>query len=683
MSFKSIELQPYYISGVDNLVKKFYIPVLEKSVLYQRRTGYFNSRALAMAARGLTGLLKNNGKMQLICSVELDEPERRVLEDPVGFLERKSLDVAAMLEQPYDDLERQRLALLAELLARGKLEIKVAVPQSGGIYHEKAGIFYDSEGNIIAFNGSGNETPGGWLRNTESFHAYTSWGDPRHIKPEIRTFDALWNHQLPGTTVIPLPEAVRRQLIRFRDYYKEGLDEPYDEGATSVAEWSWTPELAFVFESRRLWNHADFAYGEVAVTPYEHQDYVASSVLASWPPRCMLCDEVGLGKTIEAGLILRGYLASGRVDRVLILAPKNILKQWQLQLLTKFNILAWRLDGNYVLGPQPDPDIPPDKEKVDAENPFRTKPIMLVSSQLIRSERRRQQLLGLEYDLVVLDEAHHARARGASGRRQPNLLLEALEELRLQTQGLVFMTATPIQLSRKELWDLLMILELPGTWQDEGRFDGFFRQIDERRPDWRFIFEMVRESIDAYGVDDEIIRQLSYSYPKVDVHRLLQMVKDNRFDLVPRNDDEELRALKVLLYRLTPVYRMVYRNSRELLRKYYEEGKFKEKMPDRDPQKPDRISLTGKPDDDRTELGLYHKIADGAGALSQDRQVCQGVLRQIRGRPEGPRILDGGLQEASHFQLLRDQEEPRTQIGKDTDRTREGRVRASVERAGR
>jgi len=57
MSFKSIELQPYYISGVDNLVKKFYIPVLEKSVLYQRRTGYFNSRALAMAARGLTGLL--------------------------------------------------------------------------------------------------------------------------------------------------------------------------------------------------------------------------------------------------------------------------------------------------------------------------------------------------------------------------------------------------------------------------------------------------------------------------------------------------------------------------------------------------------------------------------------------------------------------------------------------------
>jgi ERCC4-related helicase len=608
MSFKNIELQPYYISGVDNLVKKFYIPVLEQSVLYQRRTGYFNSRALAMAGRGLTGLLKKNGKMQLICSVELDEPERKVLEDPVGFLERKSLDVAAMLEQPYDQLEKLRLGLLAELLARGRLEIKVAVPQSGGIYHEKAGIFHDDEGNIVAFNGSGNETPGGWLRNTESFHAYTSWGDPRHIKPEIRTFDALWNHQLPGTTVIPLPEAVKKQLIRFRDYYREGLDEPFDEGTPTEVEWSWTPELAFVFESPRLWNHTDFAYGEVAVKPYDHQDYVASSVLSSWPPRCMLCDEVGLGKTIEAGLIVRGYIAAGRADRVLILAPKNILKQWQLQLLTKFNILAWRLDGNYVLGPQPNPDIRPEQEKVDAENPFRTKPIMLVSSQLIRSERRRQQLLGLEYDLVVLDEAHHARARGASGRREPNLLLEALDDLKLQTQGLIFMTATPIQLSRKELWDLLMILELPGTWQDEERFDRFFREIDERRPDWRFLFEIVQESISAYSVDEHEIQQLSSSHPTVDVHRLLQMIKDNRFDSASKLDGDELKAMKVLLYRLTPVHKMVFRNSRELLRKYFEEGKYKERMPEREPQTPDKISLTGKPDDDRTELGLYLKI---------------------------------------------------------------------------
>jgi len=612
MSFKDLKLKEYYISGVDNLIQQFYIPVLQKSVLYQRRTGYFNSRALAMAARGLTGLLKNNGKMQLICSVELDEPERAVLEDPVGYLQKRSLDVAKMLEEPYDEVERQRLALLAELLYRGTLEIKIAIPHSGGIYHEKAGIFYDSDDlkttNIVAFNGSGNETPGGWLKNTESFHAYTSREDPRHIKPEVRTFESLWNQRLPGTTVIPLPEAIRRQLIKFRDYYREGLEEPLDPGTVDVAKWTWTAELAYVFEAPRLWNHADFAYSEVAITPYEHQDYVASSVLKTWPPRCMLCDEVGLGKTIEAGLVIRGYLAAGRADRILILAPKNILKQWQLQLLSKFNIMSWRLEGNFVYGPQPNPDVSPQREKVDAENPFRTKPILLVSSQLIRSQRRREQMLGLEYDLVVLDEAHHARARGASGRRQPNLLLEALEELKLQTQGLIFMTATPIQLSRKELWDLLMILELPGSWQDEEKFDSFFTKIDDSKPDWKFLFEMIQNSINAWGVNEDAIKELSGSYEKIDIHRIVQMIRDKRYQSVSDLNEVELEALKLILYRHTPVYRTIYRNSRELLRKYYEEGKYKERIPDRDTRPPDRIKLTGSSDDDRTEQGLYDKV---------------------------------------------------------------------------
>lgn len=614
MSLKDVGLKEYYISGVDNLVKKFYVPVLQESVLYQRRTAYFNSRALAMAARGLSGLLKNDGKMQLICSVQLEESDKEVFENPVRFLETQASEVMGMLDQPYDKLERQRLSLLAELLATGKLEIKVAMPHSGGIYHEKAGIFHDKEGNIVAFNGSGNETPGGWLRNRESFHVFTSWMDDRHIRPEIRTFDALWNHRLPDTTVIPLPEAVRTKILQFRAqeyFFREGMDEPVDpadEDIVEVSDWRWTPELAFVIESPRLWNHGDFAFGEVAFTPFEHQDYVASSVLDSWPPRCLLCDEVGLGKTIEAGLILKGFRSAGRVDRAVILAPKNILKQWQLQLLTKFNIVAWRLDGDYVLGPQVDPDIPPERKKVDADNPFRTEPIMLVSSQLIRSERRKNQLLGLEYDIVVLDEAHHARARGAHGRREPNLLLSALEELKLQTQGLIFMTATPIQLSRKELWDLLMILEVPGNWQDEDLFDRFFDEMNRTKPDWRFLFEMVQSGLRSWGVDHDAVREARNYYKDVDVDSLMQLIKDNRHHSVSGLDPRSQEVVKVLLNRHSPVYRMIYRNTRELLKRYHAEGKFKEKMAERDVQPPDKIVLTGSRDDPRSELGLYHRV---------------------------------------------------------------------------
>lgn len=614
MSLREVPPKVHYISGVDDLVNDFYIPTLEKSSLYQRRTGYFNSRALAMASRGLSGLLKNNGHMQLICSVELDEEEREVYEASSRhqqILKKKADEVAEMLERPYDELERDRLALLAELLSHGLLEIKIAWPKVG-IYHEKVGIMKDDEGNVIAFSGSDNETPGGWENNTESFHAFTSWEDMRHVAPEVETFDALWGNRLEGTTVVTLPEAVKKGILRYKR--PEGWsgverpDPPAYKRTKPQTSWGWTPEIAYIVESPRLWNHADFAFGEVGITPFEHQDYVAASVLKQWPPRCMLCDEVGLGKTIEAGLILNGFMQAGRLNRVLILAPKNILKQWQLQLLSKFNITSWLLDGDYVYGPQPDPNMPAERLNVDATNPFCTRPIMLVGSELIKREERRKQLLNTEYDLVFLDEAHHARAGGPSGRRSSNKLLEAMEQLKVQTQGLIFMTATPIQLDRKELWDLLMILELPGRWQDEEEFDRFYREINGNHPDWGFLFSMVKSGLSTWEIDEVAIVQVQRNYPRVDVNALMQRIKDDRYMDINRLNAQEVEALKVLLFRHAPSYRMIYRNTRELLKKYHKEGKFKERIADREPQPPDRVTLAGDENDPRSEAGLYKRI---------------------------------------------------------------------------
>lgn len=613
MSLREIPPKEHYISGVDDLVKGFYIPTLQKSTVYQRRSGYFNSRALAMASRGLSGMLRNGGHMQLICSVELDEDEREVYESAAEqreIIERKAEEVARMLERPYDELERDRLALLAEFLGQGLLEIKIAY-RPYGIYHEKVGIMKDADGNVIVFSGSDNETPGGWENNTESFHVFSSWDYPKHVQPELETFDALWNDRLPGTTVVPLPEAVKQQILRYKlpeGWKGEEKSDPVPKAFKRKPSWNWTPELAYIAEASQLWNHADFAYGDVGVTPFEHQDYVAASVLKQWPPRCMLADEVGLGKTIEAGLILYGFEQAGRLNRVLILAPKNILKQWQLQLLSKFNITAWMLDGDHVYGPQPDPNVPAERVRVDRSNPFATMPIMLVSSQLINRDERLEQLLQLEYDLVFLDEAHHARARGPSGKRDPNKLLRAMERLKLHTQGLVFMTATPIQLDRRELWDLLMVLELPGQWQNEDDFDRFYTEINEPRPDWAFLFDMVRSGLKTWEIDQTSIDQLQSRYSNVDVGALMQRIIDNHHQGINGLGVQEREALKVLLFRHAPSYRMIYRNTRELLKRYHEEGKFKERIADREPQPPDHIDLAGSEGDPRTEAGLYAKI---------------------------------------------------------------------------
>ena len=610
MSLRDVPYKAAYISGVDNLVKDFYIPTLTQSTLYQRRTGYFNSRALAMAARGLSGLIKNGGKMQLLCSVQLDRAEEEVLKDPVSYIERRSMDLLKALETPLDEIEKKRLGILAEMLAQELLEIKV-VWQQGGIYHEKAGIFTDKQGNIVAFNGSGNETPGGWVNNTESFHVFTSWADDRHIQPEIQTFQRLWEGKGdPRVIVVSLNKAALNGLLKFRDYYKEGLDEPIDlidAISPTIKDWTWTPQLAYVFDAPRLWNHTEFAYGETAIQPFEHQDYVASAVLAHWPPRYLLCDEVGLGKTIEAGLIIKGFLASGRIDRLLILAPKHITKQWQRELYTKFGIELWRLDGSYVYGPQHFPDVPPPKEPIDAENPFRSKPLLIAGSELVRADHRREQVLQLEYDLVVLDEAHHARARGPNGKRTANKLLDLLEDLRDRTLGLLMLTATPIQLDRKELWDLLNIIELPGRWQDESAFDTFFSTLNAPEPDWRFLFDLAHDYLEIYGPDMKSIEELAKEFPTLNVRSIFQNMKDGKAAVASSLNKQEQNVLRLLLYRHTPIYRMVFRNSRELLKKYKAEGKFSGKIAEREPHK-EQIILQGTSSDPKSERGLYERI---------------------------------------------------------------------------
>lgn len=609
MSLKEVNYKAAYVSGVDNLVMDFYIPTLQQSVLYQRRTGYFNSRALAMAARGISGLLKNGGNMQLLCSVQLDRTDEEVMRDPRSYLERKAVDILEELEKPYDELEKKRLGLLAHLLDNEQLEIKIAL-RSGGIYHEKAGIFRDKEGNIVAFNGSGNETPGGWVNNHESFHVFTSWEDYRHITPEIDTFERLWGEKDSETDVMPLPKAVIKGILKFKDYFREGMDEeidPTDIGIEIEEGFQWTPELAYAFEAKRLWNHHDFAYGETAIEPFEHQDYIASTVIDNWPPRFLFADEVGLGKTIEAGLVIKGFLAAGMIQRLLILAPANVVKQWQEELYNKFGISGWILKGNYVYGPQIDPKEEPPREPVDAANPFRSKQIILASSQLIRSEERLEQLLNLEFDMVILDEAHHARATGPAHKREKNKLLQAMEELRYHTQGLILMTATPIQLSRMDLWDLLSILELPGRWQDASSFDMFFNAINADGKDWSFLMDMVKSNIDLTGIDEDSLKLLREDFPEVDEYKLLGILKDGKTTHISDLSDEEKEAFLVLLYRHTPVRQMIFRHTRELLKRYRKEGKFKGKIADRNPERVN-IELRGSESDPTSERGLYNKI---------------------------------------------------------------------------
>jgi SNF2 family DNA or RNA helicase len=188
---------------------------------------------------------------------------------------------------------------------------------------------------------------------------------------------------------------------------------------------------------------------------------------------------VGLGKTIQAGMLLRQAWLAGRVKRAIVLAPKSVCKQWQIELREKFN-LNWPIYDGSKLVWYPSPAKRHAVERPVSRQDWHREPFVIMSSHLARRQDRRPELLEAAdpWDLVVLDEAHHARRRGAGSAQEsgPNALLRLMRELRGRTSGLLLLTATPLQVHPIELWDLLSLLGLPPAWTQQA-FTRFFQEI--------------------------------------------------------------------------------------------------------------------------------------------------------------------------------------------------------------
>ena len=213
-----------YTPDDGDLVELFYVPALECAVSYDRSTGYFGAPALALAMRGIEGLVRNNGRMRLIVGCTLAQAEIEAISR--GMSLRDALDQhlkERTLDAP-DKPSKEALELLAWMVQHGFLDVKVAIPcdpnrvpmSAEGIFHEKAGVIEDASGNRLAFNGSINETYSGWKRNWESFAVFTSWtGTADHAAREAADFAMIWADKAKRVITIDVPAAAKADLLRF------------------------------------------------------------------------------------------------------------------------------------------------------------------------------------------------------------------------------------------------------------------------------------------------------------------------------------------------------------------------------------------------------------------------------------------------------------------------------------
>ena len=596
-----------------DLVKLFYIPALEDAERYHRLTGYFNAGALSLAARGIEGLVRNDGVMRLLVGCTLGAGEIEAIERGEALREQVEKHLAELPLAPPDAEACGALELLAWMIGRGYLQVKVAVPcdadgkpvQDSAIFHEKAGIVQDRAGNRIAWNGSLNETAAGWRRNWESIQVYTSWGpEPDRVEHEEQNFAQLWTNRSKHLIVLDVPGAVRRDLMRFlpddlpKRLQKPSAGErarpappkqrdvsaspprqatvpaPSSEPLVDMRSLVWS----FIAQAPQLANGGtQVGAATAAVQPWPHQARAFQRLYGNWPPKLLIADEVGLGKTIQAGMLLRQAWLAGKAKRILILAPKAVLKQWQIELREKFN-LNWPIyDGRQLLW-RPSPAWRAVGEPDAQGQPWHEQPAVIASSQLLRRQERAAVLLNEAepWDLIVLDEAHHARRRSAGTRKddQPNALLQLMRSLKERTQGLVLLTATPMQVHPIETWDLLDLLGLPPEWSAEA-FMQFFADLQAPNPSAAALERLARlfravEREHGELPQDEAQRRTRLSPLKA--RRVLRALRDQA--TIPRRqlNVEERRAALALMRTHTPIRNLVSRHTRQLLRRYAHEG---------------------------------------------------------------------------------------------------------------
>lgn len=319
MSFKDINISYSYETGKDDPVNEFYVPLLAQSVSYDRIAGFFSSSSLAIAARGLGGLIRNNGKMRLLACPKLNPDDVKTITDvisnPDEYISKQFIDDLSHIE---DMFERDHLAALGWMLANHFLEIKLALVVKDNeinydsLFHQKIGVLADREGNRVSFSGSINETASGWLNNIEEFKVFKSWedGQDSYLDSDASRFNEFWIGKRDSVKIIDLPQAIADRLIQ--------ISTEFNRESFAACSYIATRQKKSIVERLSL-----FPYQDEAFQMWQDNGY-----------RLLFEMATGTGKTRTAIACINHFLANENRGIVIVSCPQNTLSmQWKKEIM--------------------------------------------------------------------------------------------------------------------------------------------------------------------------------------------------------------------------------------------------------------------------------------------------------------------------------------------------------------
>ena len=331
------EIKTEYRTLIDNVVRQFYIPLLREAVYYRRAVGFFSSTSLVEISKGIGSLAERGGHIQIVASPYLSSEDMQAIKN--GYEEREKIIEGALLRSlsdEHDYYSMQRLNLLASLIADGILDIRIAYTEDKngiGMYHEKMGLIEDSDGNIVAFSGSMNESFTAMAVNYETIDVFCSWredSEAERVSRKNHSFNSIWNDCEPNIKVREFKSISNALIERYRKSTPNfGID---DEEFSSGHETESNYQQSFVAPS------AKGARIPVDVKLYDYQQ----TAISTWTKDnyCGIFDmATGTGKTFTGlGAIanLSEYLGDNLA--VIIVCPyQHLVEQW-VDDIVRFNI---------------------------------------------------------------------------------------------------------------------------------------------------------------------------------------------------------------------------------------------------------------------------------------------------------------------------------------------------------
>jgi ATP-dependent helicase HepA len=299
-----------------------------------------------------------------------------------------------------------------------------------------------------------------------------------------------------------------------------------------------------------------FVGGRIDLIP--HQLYIAREVTSRQAPRILLSDEVGLGKTIEAALILHRFLVSGRVDRALILVPDSLVHQWFVELYRRFNLWFNIFDEERCVSIE---------ANNPGENPFLDDQLALCSLDFLAAdEKRARQAIEAGWDFLIVDEAHHLEWTPEA----PSVEYAIVEILARKVEGLLLLTATPEQIGEESHFARLRLLD-PNRYHDLGKFA---EEAEHHQAVVQIVEKLLSQT--ALSKADRILFSEVFHFDDADMER--------RLGAIEKGDSDAREILIGELLDRHGMGRVMFRNTRAAMENF--------------PQREARLTPLARPKDD-------------------------------------------------------------------------------------